>query len=239
MLWAKDSNGRPVTGPPTIGEWYTVPNLVYVNLGTRIPGLWGAFRDSSAIPAMHKKAKAKGAAYAALGYKVVEVDWTTTAHPIPVSDKVPEEMGHDWGSASPLAAQLADVDLAAWGYGGHGADPGILVYKHDTYQGKTGKWTLSSGKYVHHRLAEMWLYACYSLAANAGGPAQYTAESRRGRTKGFSLWELNVSSLGSLTGYVGGTGLFSSNAETRSGGLEYQFPMPASSDTGTTFEDDE
>jgi len=206
-LWAKVKGGGEVTDPPTPGTWYTVPNKVVVDLGPRQPGLYGWWKDSWCITKMHQRANAKADAYRAKKFKVETHDW---------SGKTPP------GAVDPIQEHLSDPDLHAYGYGGHGVAPGILIYAY----GAGKKYAITAGRYSHHRLAEVWLYACYSLAPTGATHGAYDPKTTGGRTGvSFSDWELNVSRYGELTGFEG-KAYSSTTPSTRPGGLRKDPPRP-------------
>jgi hypothetical protein len=217
-LWAQVKGGGDVSDPPTPGTIYTVPNTVIVDLGPRRPGLLGWWLDSEVVPKMHERAEADADRYRSEGFKVETHNW---------AGKTPS------GAVNPIQEHLMNPNLHAYGYGGHGGHRGILTYAFREGQ----KYTILAGRYSHHRLAELWLYSCYSLEWNGVGDIRYDPKSLGGRTGwNWSDWELNVSRYGSLHGFAGNA-YPHTEPITRWGGLREKSPRAPEPPIAPTHED--
>jgi len=201
-LWAKTEGGGPVGSNPLLGQTYTVPNKVIVDIGGTKWGKWGAFKDQYHYKHFTRVARAMGRKLAAAGYLVESHTWG-----------IPNSVAPD-----PIFGHLRDMDLYAYIYAGHGlkSGKGSLVYAYDA---KGSYATPLIGKVVHHRLALIVLLTCYSLDASGRNETAYDPSTTRGRTGSvFSDWELNVSRHGELIGF-GSSAYIWSEAEHRQGGL--------------------
>jgi hypothetical protein len=123
------------------------------------------------------------------------------------------------GKTDTLAEHMADPNLWGYAYAGHGSK-GSLIYG---FTPDGGRYGLSPGRYVHHRIANMLLFACESLHPSPVGSAFWDEKTTGGRLGGFSVWETNVSRYGHLFGYQDAFRAidlsFIGGMEVRSGGL--------------------
>ena len=180
MLWAKPKDGQDMTDPPQPGT-YSVPNKIILDFGG-----WGPLESvlgNNALTRIQEVLRVVGSAYRLTGCMVKTYNWNMLDDP-------------NNGTPDMLARHMADQDLWAYGYAGHGAD-GKLAYGRGL-----SKVALARGKYVHHRIAFMMLLACESLAPSSAGIGYWNPDTIGQRSDGFSEWETNVSNNGELFGYT-------------------------------------
>jgi len=176
-LWAKDEQGNPSSDPPEPGRWYTLPNKVIIDyaMPRRKPqDLFG----NAAIQRWERLTRSLGQSAQRKGFMVETHQWGLP------------------GASDPIAQHMADEDLYAYAFVGHGQG-GVLVYAY-TPDGKTNATV--PGTYVHHRIARMIPLACASLQPGRLTPYLFDEATTRGRGS-FSLWETNVSKYGQIVGY--------------------------------------
>ena len=189
--WLLDANGRPAGPRLKACHTYTIPNLVIIqeadaNIPDGIEGikyrqqrnfLEGAFL----FPAMRRTFDRLAARFRKEGFMVQR---------------------QTVGTAAAVKKGMADPDLHAYGYMGHGIEGTLVV-------DRTGAEMVLPGAYVHHRLEYMWLLACDSLKPGLGKKAfrpiatlkKGEAEKRFAKEKFISPWRLNISEFGFLIGY--------------------------------------
>ena len=91
-----------------------------------------------------------------------------------------------------LQSGLKMTDLCGAAYAGHGDKDGITPRNNE-------KIALYPRKYVHHRLAFLWLLACSSLVADSQ-QGYFDPDTTLGR-QDVSRWEVNVSKYGKVIGF--------------------------------------
>jgi RHS repeat-associated protein len=178
------------------GNCYSVPNTVYVDWG-QLKNHEQGFRGFWSRPNIWREIQvaldAATTDYQARGMLVINSDQVTR---------------------STILLHLADANLRAYVFGGHGATGQINT-------GRGGIETLEPGHYTQFGIADMQLWSCESLMPT--DPASIFASGAVGqRFDGQVVWRTNVSSIGTLKGFTGFAYRFWWPNATLRGGLKYK-----------------
>jgi RHS repeat-associated protein len=155
---------------------WDVPNTVYVDMGD---SMWWNYYLLVAHP------RSMGSRFLNIAYAISEQKRKAGYH-VCYEEGVSDEE---------IMAHMRDEDLAEYYFFGHGFRSIINTSGPDS--------GVSAARYTHHRIALMALYACESLQESNVTAGGFVGGQIGGGRQGQILWRMNVSSAGSLQGYIG------------------------------------
>ena len=175
--------GKP---QPKAGDQFTIPNTVYFDLGPTT--LKGKILREATWDSLYNWSKEEADKFHKKKYRVIRTD--------------------NIMDADVMKKHLKDKDLAAYIWTGHGSlgslQPGYGPKSKVVGPGG-GKGQVDPGRWTHHRIEFLGLYACATMSTGTMPVLKRFIDEKKTNKQNrerFTLWHLNVSEQGRVVGFT-------------------------------------